>query len=81
MKMSKKMISLAMAVAFVASTAAVSFAADCKGTVKAVAGTSVTVTCADGTEAMAEGTAKVGDKVEVKGGKIAAAKKKAVEGC
>ena len=80
--MNKKMISLAMALAFAVSTAAVSFAADCKGTVKAVAGTSVTVTCADGTEAMAEGAAKVGDKVTVKGGKIEAAKKKkAIEGC
>ena len=80
--MSKKMISLAMALAFVVSTAAVSFAADCKGTVKAVAGTSVTVTCEDGSEAKAEGAAKVGDKVMVKGGKIEAAKKKkAIEGC
>ncbi|OGQ98265.1 MAG: hypothetical protein A2505_10660 [Deltaproteobacteria bacterium RIFOXYD12_FULL_55_16] len=80
--MSKKMISLAMAMAFVVSTAAVSFAADCAGVVKAVAGTAVTVTCADGTEAKAEGAAKVGDKVMVKAGKIEAAKKKkAVEGC
>ncbi|MFA7382721.1 MAG: hypothetical protein WC001_04665 [Desulfurivibrionaceae bacterium] len=79
--MNKKMISLAMAMAFVIGTAAASFAADCKGTVKAVSGTSVTVTCADGTETTAEGTAKVGAKVEVKGGKIAAAKKKAIEGC
>jgi uncharacterized protein YraI len=82
MTMNKKMISLAMALAFVVSTAAVSFAADCKGTVKAVAGTNVTVTCEDGTESTATGTAKVGDKVMVKGGKIEAAKKKkAVEGC
>ena len=80
--MSKKMISLAMAMAFVVSTAAASFAADCAGVVKAVAGTSVTVTCADGTETMATGHAKVGDKVMVKGGKIEAAKKKkAIEGC
>jgi len=77
--MSKKMISLAMAMAFVVSTAAASFAADCAGVVKAVAGTSVTVTCEDGTETKAEGTAKVGAKVTVKGGKIAA--KKAIEGC
>ncbi|HCC54046.1 MAG TPA: hypothetical protein DEQ20_03845 [Desulfobulbaceae bacterium] len=80
--MSKKMISLAMALAFVASSAVASFAADCAGTVKVVAGTAVTVTCADGTETKAEGAAKVGDKVMVKGGKIEAAKKKkAVEGC
>lgn len=77
--MSKKMISLAMAMAFVVSTAAVSFAAECK--VTAVAGTKVTVDCA-GVVSTVEGTAKVGDKVEVKDGKIVAAKKaKAVEGC
>lgn len=79
MYMSKKMISLAMAVAFVASTAAVSFAADCK--VTAVEGTKVTVDCA-GAVSTVEGTAKVGDMVTVKDGKIAPAKKKkAVEGC
>jgi len=77
--MSKKMISLAMALAFVASTAAVSFAADCK--VTAVAGTKVTVDCA-GAVSTVEGTAKVGDMVTVKDGKIQAAKKKkAIEGC
>ena len=76
--MSKKMISLAMALAFVVSTAAVSFAADCK--VTAVDGTKVTVDCG-GAVSTVEGTAKVGDKVMVKGGKIAAGKKKAVEGC
>jgi len=80
--MNKKMISLAMALAFVASTAVASFAADCKGTVKAVSGTNVTVTCEDGKDVTATGVAKVGDKVEVKAGKVAAAKKKkAVEGC
>jgi hypothetical protein len=80
MNMSKKMISLAMAMAFVVSTAAVSFAADC--TVTAVEGTKVTVDCA-GTVSTVEGTAKVGDKVMVKDGKIAPAKKKkkAIEGC
>jgi hypothetical protein len=35
----------------------------------------------DGTEATAEGAAKVGDKVTVKDGKIAAPKKAAIEGC
>jgi len=77
MNMSKKMISLAMAVAFVAGTAVVSFAADCK--VTAVEGTKVTVDCG-GAVSTVEGTAKVGDKVTVKDGKIAP-KKKAVEGC
>ena len=76
--MNKKMISLAMAVAFVAGTAVVSFAADCK--VTAVEGTKVTVDCA-GAVSTVEGTAKVGDKVSVKDGKIEAKKKKAVEGC
>lgn len=79
MKMSKKMISLAMALAFVVSTAAVSFAADC--TVTAVDGTKVTVDCG-GTVSKVEGSAKVGDKVSVKDGKIEAKKKKkAIEGC
>ncbi len=77
--MSKKMISLAMALAFVVSTAAVSFAADC--TVTAVDGTKVTVDCG-GAVSTVEGAAKVGDKVTVKDGKIQAAKKKkAIEGC
>jgi len=77
--MSKKMISLAMALAFVVSTAAVSFAADC--TVTAVDGSKVTVDCG-GTVSTVEGSAKVGDKVSVKDGKIEAKKKKkAIEGC
>ncbi|MBU2538527.1 MAG: hypothetical protein KKH22_08805 [Proteobacteria bacterium] len=77
--MSKKMISLAMALAFVVSTAAVSFAADC--TVTAVDGNKVTVDCG-GAVSTVEGSAKVGDKVNVKDGKIEAKKKKkAIEGC
>ena len=77
--MSKKMISLAMAVAFVAGFAAISFAGKCK--VTAVEGTKVTVDCAGKVET-AEGTAKVGDMVMVKDGKVQAAKKrKAIEGC
>jgi len=77
--MSKKLISLAMALAFVAGTAVASFAGDC--TVTAVEGTKVTVDCG-GTVSTAEGTAKVGDKVTVKDGKVVAAKKKkAIEGC
>jgi len=71
---------LAMVVAFVASTVAVTFAGDCKGKVKGVEGTIITVTCTDGTEAKAEGVAKIGDSVDVKGGKIAG-KKKVMEGC
>lgn len=67
--MSKKIITLAMVVAFVASTAAVTFAGDCKGKVKGVEGAIITVTCTDGTEAKAEGVAKIGDSVDVKGGK------------
>ena len=79
MNLSKKMISLAMAMAFVVSGAAVSFAGDCK--VTAVEGTKVTVDCAGKMETV-EGAAKVGDMVAVKDGKIVAAKKKkAVEGC
>lgn len=79
--MNKKMISLAMALVFLASTAAVSFAGDCKGKVKAVEGASITVTCSDGSEVKGEGVAKVGDSVKVMGGKITTAKKKAIEGC
>ncbi|MFA7349019.1 MAG: hypothetical protein WCZ86_14795 [Desulfurivibrionaceae bacterium] len=79
--MNKKMISLAMALFFLASTAAVSFAGDCTGKVKAVEGASITVTCGDGSEVKGEGVAKVGDSVKVMGGKITAAKKKAIEGC
>lgn len=79
MKMSKKMISLAMALAFVVSGAAVSFAGDC--TVTAVEGSKVTVDCAGKMETV-EGSAKVGDKVMVKDGKIETKKKKkAIEGC
>lgn len=74
----KKLVAMVMAMAFMGITAT-SFAADCKGKVKAVEGTSVTVTCKDGTEVKATGAAKVGDKVNVKDGKIEA--KKAVEGC
>lgn len=84
--MSKKIVSLALAMAFVATTAVASFAADCTGTVTAVAGTTATVKCDDGKEVKATGAAKVGDKVTVKADKIeaaAAAKpaKKKIEGC
>lgn len=68
--MSKKLLTLALAVAFIASTATVSLAAKIKCTVDSVEGSKVTMTC-DGA-----GDLKAGDKVEVKAGKG-----KAVEGC
>jgi len=67
--MSKKLLTLALAVAFIASTATVSLAAK-KCTVDGVEGDKVTMTC-DGA-----GDLKAGDKVVVK-----PAKGKAVEGC
>ncbi len=82
--MSKKLVSIALAMAFVATAAvAASYAADCTGTVTAVEGTSATVKCDDGKEVKATGAAKVGEKVTVKGDKIEAAKKakKKIEGC
>jgi len=78
--MIKKLVSLALALAFVATTAVASFAATCKGTVTAVDGKTATVKCEDGTEVKAEGMAKVGDKVTVTDGKLKKAKK-AIEGC
>jgi hypothetical protein len=80
-KMKKGIVSALIALSFMLCAAVSSFA--CTGVVKAVEGTNVTVTCDDGTEATAEGTAAVGDKVTVKDGKIAPAKKKraAIEGC
>lgn len=78
-KMKKELVSAFVALSFMACATA-SFA--CCGTVKAVDGNTVTVTCDDGTEVTAEGTAKVDDKVCVKDGKVAPAKKKkAIEGC
>ncbi len=79
--MKKGIVSALVALSFLVCTAAASFA--CTGVVKAVDGANVTVTCDDGTEAVAEGAAAVGDKVTVKDGKIAPAKKKAaaIEGC
>ncbi len=76
--MKKGIISVVVALSFMVAAAS-SFA--CTGVVKAVDGTKVTVTCEDGTMATAEGAAKVGDKVTVKDGKIAAGKKAAIEGC
>lgn len=77
--MKKGIVASVVALSFMVAAAS-SFA--CTGTVKAVDGTKVTVTCDDGKEAVAEGAAKVGDKVTVKDGKVAAgAKKAAIEGC
>jgi hypothetical protein len=77
--MKKGIVSVVVALSFMVAATA-SFA--CDGTVKAVDGTKVTVTCADGKDVTAEGAAKVGDKVTVTDGKIAAGKKKAaIEGC
>jgi hypothetical protein len=78
-KKMKKGIVAVVALSFMLCAAS-SFA--CTGTVKAVAGDKVTVTCDDGKEVSAMGAAKVGDKVTVTDGKIAAGKKKgAIEGC
>lgn len=68
--MNKKLLTLALAVAFIASTATVSLAAKIKCTVDSVEGDKVTMTC-DGA-----GDLKAGDKVEVK-----AKSAKKVEGC
>jgi len=77
--MKKGIVSVVVALSFMVCAATSSFA--CTGKVKAVAGTKVTVTCEDGKEMTAEGAAKVGDKVTIKDGKVAPAKKKAIEGC
>ncbi len=79
--MKKGIVSALVALSFMVCTAVTSFA--CTGVVKSVDGANVTVTCEDGTEAVAEGAAAVGDKITVKDGKIAPAKKKAaaIEGC
>lgn len=78
--MKKGIVAALIALSFMICTAVSSFAST--GVVKAVDGTNVTVTMDDGTEATVEGAAKVGDKVTVKDGKIAAPKKKAaIEGC
>ena len=69
--MTKKMLSLAMAVAFMASTATVSLAASVKCEVKSVSGDTVTLDCGSKANKL-----KAGQKVKVK-----AAKKKAIEGC
>lgn len=79
--MSKKIISLAMVL--VASTAAASFAGDCRGWVKAINGTTATVVCVDGTEIKAEGAVKVGIgySVVVKDGKVLTVRHRVIEDC
>ncbi len=66
----KKVLAIAMAMAFTVSAASVSMAASVKCTVKAVDGDTVTMDCKKAS------SLKVGDSVKVK-----AAKKKAIEGC
>ena len=68
--MSKKLLTLALAVAFIASTATVSLAAKIKCTVDSITDNTVTMTCEGA------GDLKAGDKVEVK-----AKSAKKVEGC
>ena len=68
--MSKKFFAVTMAMAFMVSTAVVSFAASVECTVKSVSGNTVTLDCKKASKL------KEGSKVKVK-----AAKKKAVEGC
>ncbi|OKY73860.1 MAG: hypothetical protein BM485_16425 [Desulfobulbaceae bacterium DB1] len=68
--MSKKLLTLALTAAFIASTATFSMAAKIKCTVDGVEGDKVTMTCEGA------GDLKAGDSVEVK-----AKKGKAIEGC
>ena len=81
--MRKKILALVSALAFSVSVAGVALAADCTGQVTKVEGNNVTVKCSNGTETKAMGSAKVGDNVTVKDGKIEAAKPKPrkIEGC
>ena len=67
----KKVLAVAMAMAFTASVASVSMAADVKCTVTAVDGNNVTMDCGKKASKLSAGT-----KVKVK-----AEKKKAIEGC
>lgn len=69
--MSKKLLTLALALSFAVATAGVSFAKDAKCEVKSVDGNTVVLDC--GKDA---GSLDVGSTVKVK-----AAKKKAIEGC
>jgi uncharacterized protein YxeA len=81
----KKILVLLVALVFTLGVVGLAFAADVKGTVTKIDGKKVTVKDAAGKEHTVEADAtgiKVGDSVDVKGGKITkAAKKKAIEGC
>jgi hypothetical protein len=68
--MSKKMMTLALALTFAVATAGVSFAKDATCEVKSIDGSTVVLDCKD------VGELTVGAAVKVK-----ASKKKAVEGC
>jgi hypothetical protein len=69
--MSKKFFAVTLAMAFMVSTAVVSFAGSVDCTVKSVSGNTVTLDCGKKANKLKEGS-----DVKVK-----AAKKKAVEGC
>ncbi len=89
----KKILVLLVALVFALGVVGLSFAADVKGTVTKVEGKNVTVKDDKGKETTVEvkdtAGAKVGDKVEIKGGNVMkeaapaapAKKKKAIEGC
>jgi hypothetical protein len=81
----KAILALMVAMVFTLGVVGMSFAADVKGTISKIDGKKITVKDAAGKETTVESDAKdlkVGDSVEVKGGKIEKAKKKkAIEGC
>jgi len=70
--MSKKLVSLALAAAFVISTATASLAASITCEVKSVSGSTVTLDCGSKAKKLS-----AGQKVKVKAKKA----KKAIEGC
>ena len=71
-KMGRKMLSLAVAVAFMASPATMSLAASAKCKVKSVSGNTVTLECSSKASKL-----KAGDRVKVKTAK----KREAINGC
>jgi hypothetical protein len=89
----KKVLVLLVALVFALGVVGLSFAADVKGTVAKIDGKKITVKDEKGKEHTVEvkdtAGAKVGDKVEIKDGKVMkeaaaaapAKKKKAIEGC
>ena len=86
MKM-KSILALLIAIVFALGVVGLAFAADVKGTVTKIDGKKITVKDDKGKETTVEADAKdvkVGDKVDVKDGKVmkeAAKKKKVIEGC